>query len=181
MCGWMFKPRWHCSRPEDDPLHTTVPEGSVLTNNLEATVATPYGSDADQFGHISLPRPVRLREVTPEAHEGIKSILRGDPPPPPSAPAVASDFFQGCVELARTKDKSYGGAWRRQGYMGNLSRILSKAARLENMAWSDNPDLGENGILAESEESLEDTLKDLANLASFMYANMREGNRWGAR
>lgn len=88
---------------------------------------------------------------------------------PDLAQSVLSAF-----ELANIKDKAYGEAWRRQGYMGNLARVMSKSERLRNMLWCDVMDRPEAAY-----ESTEDTLLDLINLAGFMLVNLKEGNRWG--
>jgi hypothetical protein len=79
------------------------------------------------------------------------------------------------LALVREKDKAYGGAWQKQGYMGNLARILSKAERLKNMCWTDS-----EGITVDpDDESVMDTLHDLMALCAFMASNIEEGNRWG--
>lgn len=93
-------------------------------------------------------------------------------------------FFQECGDLVSRKNEQYGDAWRKQGYMGNLARIMSKTARLENMLWRDEvPDLpAEVASPTEKEqEAIADTLQDMANLCAFMAANLREGNKWGSR
>lgn len=79
-----------------------------------------------------------------------------------------------------TKKRAYGDAWMRQGYMGNLARIMSKAARLENMLWRDQVqgldfDISQDG----DQESVMDTLIDLSAMCSLMIANLEDGNRWG--
>lgn len=84
-------------------------------------------------------------------------------------------YAEAVQKLIRSKDAAYGGAWQRQGYMGNLARIMSKAARLENMMWRDD---GYTDATDE-DESVMDTLKDLMALAAFMAANIEDGNRWG--
>jgi hypothetical protein len=96
-----------------------------------------------------------------------------------SAAVVAfAAYAEGVQALVREKDKAYGGAWQRQGYMGNLSRILSKVARLENMVWRD-ADSPAAKDLGTQEEPIIDTLKDLMALCAFMGANIEDGNRWG--
>lgn len=82
-------------------------------------------------------------------------------------------------ELLRSKN-AYGTAWRDQGYMGNIGRVLSKASRLRNLMWRDVPqgadfDMDQDGY----PETLLDTLKDLSALCAFAIANLEEGNRWG--
>lgn len=96
------------------------------------------------------------------------------------APSEAELAFRAHADataaLVREKDKSYGGAWQKQGYMGNLARVMSKAARLENMMWCDKAD-GEYD--REAEEPALETLHDLMALCAFMASNLEEGNRWG--
>ena len=81
-------------------------------------------------------------------------------------------------ELIIKKSAAYGNAWERQGYMGNLARVLSKAARLENMVWQDYTPENE-GQEEPGGESVLDTLQDLAALTAFFVANLDGGNRWG--
>lgn len=80
--------------------------------------------------------------------------------------------FQEALQLHERKSAGYGNAWWEQGSMGNLARVLSKAARLKNMLWRDMP-------LADSSESVTDTALDLINLGGFFIMNTRDGNRWG--
>lgn len=91
--------------------------------------------------------------------------------------AEAVSFFNECVDLMMKKDALYGGAWKAQGYMGNVARVLSKVERLKNLLWRDGiPDTDK-----ETEETIEDTLQDLVNLAFFTRSNYQSGNRWGDR
>lgn len=87
-------------------------------------------------------------------------------------PDIAEVFLE-VVDLITMKDAQYGGAWRDQGYMGNVARVLSKAARLKNLMWCDE-DPSET-----LEEPVMDTLIDMIALAAFTVVNLREGNRWG--
>jgi len=93
-------------------------------------------------------------------------------------PAVqAWDAFTAQVrDLIIKKSAGYGDAWQQQGYMGNLARILSKAARLENMLWRDYT---LETAQIDGGEAAMDTLQDLGALCAFMIANLDEGNRWG--
>lgn len=85
----------------------------------------------------------------------------------------AWDQFSSVVrKTIADKSQGYGDAWKDQGSMGNLARVLSKASRLRNLCWGDKE--LEVGI-----EPVEDTLIDLAALAAFMMKNVEEGNRWG--
>lgn len=81
-------------------------------------------------------------------------------------------LFVEAIRLYRRKSQDYGQAWRSQGYLGNVARVLSKSARLKNMLWREDP-------LRGSGESIEDTLLDLINISAFAVINFRENNRWG--
>jgi hypothetical protein len=84
-------------------------------------------------------------------------------------------------QLVKRKDAAYGGAWQKNGYIGNLARIKSKTDRLTNMLWKDEqyPIGGTDGRMSE-EESVLDTLHDLMALCAFMATNIEDGNRWGS-
>lgn len=94
-------------------------------------------------------------------------------------PAVqAWDAFSAQVrDTIVRKSQGYGDAWRRQGYMGNLARVLSKSARLDNMLWCDVDQGMTDG--PDTQESVTETLVDLGAMAAFTVANLEEGNRWG--
>lgn len=81
-------------------------------------------------------------------------------------------IFQEALALAIVKEQEYGGAWREQGWMGNLSRILSKASRLKNMLWMDF-------AMESNEETTEDTALDMINLSAFFLLNKASRNKWG--
>lgn len=81
-------------------------------------------------------------------------------------------IFAECIVLQREKGQTYGDAWRSQGEMGNVARVLSKVARLKKMLWTSNQ-------IASADEPVEDTLLDLINLAGFTLINRRTGNKWG--
>lgn len=81
-------------------------------------------------------------------------------------------IFSEAINLQRKKALTYGEAFRSQGYMGNVARVLSKAARLRRMLWLDFP-------IEDAEEPVQDTLLDLINLAGFLIINYRDRNRWG--
>lgn len=78
------------------------------------------------------------------------------------------------VQIVWDKNKQYGDAWREQGWMGNVARILSKSARIKNMLWADF-------VLSDANESVEDTLQDLVALSVFCLLNRGQENRWGNR
>lgn len=85
--------------------------------------------------------------------------------------SLASVFDQ-ALTLAHSKNATYGDAWRRQGWMGNLARIMSKMARLKHMLWRDHD-------LESSDEPVTDTAIDLVNLTGFLIINRSETNKWG--
>lgn len=107
---------------------------------------------------------LRLQDLPPEAQGSEGHRLASE--------MVA--VFEDCLNLAMAKNSGYGNAWREQGWMGNLARILSKTARLKNMAWRDN--------VAESlPEPHEETAGDLINLCVFFLFNRRDSNKWGRK
>lgn len=85
--------------------------------------------------------------------------------------ALAEEYKM-AFELAKEKNAAYGSAWREQGYMGNLARILSKAARLKNMMWRDSASMY-------ADEPPTDTARDLLNLTAFFLINLCNRNKWG--
>lgn len=95
---------------------------------------------------------------------------------PGSAMAVWQAHTDVVRDLLRKKD-AYGDSWVRQGYMGNVGRVLSKADRLRNLLWKD--DDGGKVRTAGGDETVLDTLYDLSALCAFAIANIEEGNRWG--
>lgn len=86
--------------------------------------------------------------------------------------ALILGIFERCIVLQKRKAETYGEAYRSQGYMGNVARVLSKVSRLRNMVWRD---VG----IESSEESVEDTAFDLINLAAFFLINYMVKNKWG--
>lgn len=82
------------------------------------------------------------------------------------------EIFSACLELQNRKAQTYGSAFRSQGYMGNVARVLSKVARLKKMLWRDFQ-------VEDSEESVMDTALDLINLAAFFIINYTDRNKWG--
>lgn len=85
---------------------------------------------------------------------------------------AAVQEMAGALGVMYEKNALYGGAWREQGWMGNLARIMSKSARLRAMLWRDFH-------LNSAEDPFTDTLQDLINLCVFMSLNRKSGNRWG--
>jgi hypothetical protein len=80
--------------------------------------------------------------------------------------------LEGVVNIVWLKTQRYGDTWRKQGWMGNLARILSKSGRLENMQWQDF------GV-EDANESVQDTAQDLVALAVFFLMNKGQQNKWG--
>lgn len=106
---------------------------------------------------------VDLELVMPEgwqALEGSHTIM------------IALEQMAGALSTLHAKNVQYGDAWREQGWMGNVARIMSKTTRLRNMLWRDQP-------LDSSSEPVQDTLQDLLNLCVFALLNRQAANRWG--
>lgn len=104
-------------------------------------------------------------------------VAHGDPMPLQNLRNVVGD----ALRLADAKNEAYGDAWQKQGYMGNLARIQSKAARLKALLWRDADGDGYPlpANYTRDGETVIDTLLDLINLAGFMAVNWTEENRWG--
>lgn len=109
----------------------------------------------------------------------IELILRG----PADLPAIqgghtlaiSAEVLAGALATVWHKNKHYAGAWREQGWMGNLARVMSKAARLRNMLWRDTP-----GVVVQAlDEPVQDTIQDMINLLVFLTLNLNGGNKWG--
>lgn len=110
----------------------------------------------------SAPRLVLQMPKGMEGAEGVRTLI-----------SLASVFDE-AVAIAHRKNASYGDAWRRQGWMGNLARMMSKMSRIKFMLWRDHD-------LENSEEAISDTAIDLVNLTSFLIINRSETNKWGDR
>lgn len=106
--------------------------------------------------------------------EVVEAVDRKSDDPTAEVLAILDKTMEKVRDLMANKSKAYGDAWRRQGYMGNLARILSKAARLENLLWRDRR--GQAEVL---EESVEDTVLDLIALCVFFRENWLTGIPWG--
>lgn len=85
-------------------------------------------------------------------------------------------LFEKALQLQQEKALTYGDAYRSQGYMGNVARVLSKVARVRNMLWRDSFIAT---VHTSVHESVEDSLLDLINLAGFTLINLNDGNKWG--
>lgn len=142
---------FYCALPREDSIHDT---GQTALEKVAANVNAMF---APYVQHRA--EPIRFPD-----HPTVQDV---------------HTYFEECTDLVRSKNPKYGEAWKRQGYMGNLARIMSKASRLQSMLWrdaEDGPPVPESDVT----ESIEDTLRDLANLTAFMTLNYTEGNRWGA-
>lgn len=108
-------------------------------------------------------------------------VAHGDPMPLQDVRNVVGD----ALRLLEHKNASYRDAWRKQGYMGNLGRLQSKAERLKNLLWRDADGNGyplpPDRIGAEQAETVVDTLLDMVNLSAFMVVNWTAENRWGSK
>lgn len=103
--------------------------------------------------------------VLPQAMEGTEGTA--------TLISLASVYDE-ALQLAHKKNISYGDAWRRQGWMGNLARMMSKMSRIKHMLWRDHD-------LQSAEESATDTAIDLINITGFLVINRSETNKWGNR
>lgn len=86
---------------------------------------------------------------------------------------LLANVFEEALNIAAIKSQAYGNAWRQQGWMGNLARVMSKTSRLKNMLWRDM-------AFSSSTEPVEETVLDQINILGFMHINLRDRNRWGA-
>lgn len=198
-----------CNESKNHVVHGVVEMPDGTSQTFTASVGTApksqlnYTAEEDMMVHVYQPNPDALKDMAgkctylgvdgkrcyrspssewhrtaqprqPEHYDTYAGRITLDNPP--STMQGLMVFFDGCVELAGQKDAAYGGAWRRQGYMGNLARLMSKADRLRNMLWTNDPDGYRRD---EYGETIQDTLKDMANLAGFMHRNYEDGNQWG--
>lgn len=126
-------------------------------------------------------------KLTSAGEEAIKAMIWpvAEAPPkeqfwPGSAEAVWQEYNRQVAELLTMK-RAYGNAWQKQGYMGNLARIMSKTARLENLLWRDHSEPGNSTAASDAEDEMVlDTLRDLGALCAFMVSNIEMKNRWGS-
>lgn len=87
--------------------------------------------------------------------------------------AMAAEYSRSFA-LVVQKTEGYGDAWKHQGWMGNVARILSKSARLKSLLWRDI-------AISGHDETIEDTARDLMNLCVFFLLNRGQDNKWGRR
>lgn len=88
--------------------------------------------------------------------------------------ARVEDIFAEAARLFENKNRNYGDSWRNQGWRGNVSRILEKAARVRTMVWR-----GGNVLLNSSSEHPRETMLDMINTLAFAIINMDDDVEWG--
>lgn len=166
----------HARTPAVDDDFLMLAPAEPVRLNCQATICNFYTSSPEKMqahilGHVLEPKD--------------KQPLGKQPPDPfedALIPAVqAWDSFADHVrQIIVDKSMAYGDAWERQGWMGNLARVMSKTSRLQNMLWRSTPWLGTgDGESQEETEQVRDTAADLAALCAFLVANIDEENRWG--
>lgn len=84
------------------------------------------------------------------------------------------DVFAKAMELYDKKNADYGDAWQRDGWRGNLPRLLQKAERVRNLLWRSDP-----RTPAVGDEQAVDTLLDMLNSIAFTIINLVEEREWG--
>lgn len=145
--------------------------GAPVKSSVHAVARVPQPYEA------GMPEPKPMTVIGTKMHEIIENYVQaGKVSGTGYTETMVANFFRDVEKLVALKDEHYGAAWRRQGYMGNLARILAKADRLRNMAWRD-----EQQHVAElgGEETACDTVRDMAALCAMFEANLLSGNRWG--
>lgn len=148
--------------------------GALASSSVHSVVRVPGPGQPYESG---TPAADAVATMGTKMHETIENYVRaGKVSGPGYTETMVANFFRDVEKLVALKDEHYGAAWRRQGYMGNLARILGKADRLRNMAWRD-----EQQHVAElgGEETACDTVRDMAALCAMFEANLLSGNRWG--
>lgn len=143
------------------------PKNHVFKSSHMKGVCASCGETPDHSSHISaFDGAARNSQVIEDLRREIVKVQEG-------TVQQAEDWFDGVAELIAEKNKAYGDAWKKQGYLGNLGRIMSKTERLRNLLWREVEAVSSSG------ESVQDTLRDLAALAFFMARNYSEENKWG--
>jgi hypothetical protein len=84
------------------------------------------------------------------------------------------DVFAKAMELYDKKNEDYGDAWQRDGWRGNLPRLLQKAERVRNLLWRADP-----RTPAVGDEQAVETLLDMLNSIAFTVINLVEEREWG--
>lgn len=91
---------------------------------------------------------------------------------------IIADVFSEVCALVEKKEQAYKGSWRKRGWRGNLTRVLTKGDRLESVLW--RPDWQDVvARMKEPEETVEDTALDQIALLAMFLVNYRAGNEWG--
>jgi hypothetical protein len=137
----------------------------------EGTECPKWHHDADERGR-------------PKDAQTFYAVANADEDPEPAIPADSAiavwDAYAAMVRDLLVRKSAYGNSWRKRGWNGNVTRVLTKADRLNEMLMRDKPWLGTGGDEDKEEfESVLDTLLDIGPLAAFAIANIEEGNRWG--
>lgn len=115
------------------------------------------------------------KEVAPGTHQLILRLpMEAEGMEGTRTLIALSNFYGHALATAQEKSFTYGDAWRRQGWMGNLARMMSKMARLKNMCWRDHS-------MEDARESVSDSALDLANITGFFAINRSEDNKWGTQ
>lgn len=165
-CVWEYGDRKCGSTPQ---MH--------FSNNLPFQIQVEFPVAPDPVGDY-------LAEKADHAYETYHGASFPVDYPDPTTAQVVAMFHDRALRLAVDKDQAYRKAWVEQGYIGNVARILSKASRLRNMVWCDQASDLPPEVAApteQEEETLRDTLLDMANLCAFAAHNMAQGNRWGGQ
>lgn len=145
--------------------------GALAESSVHAVARMPQPYQA------GTPEPRPMAAIGTRMHEVLEAYTKsGKAALPGMTETMVANFFRDVEKLVALKDAHYGAAWRRQGYMGNLARILAKADRLRNMAWRDEQ---QNLAELDGEETACDTVRDMAALCAMFEANLLNGNRWG--
>lgn len=118
--------------------------------------------DYEFHPEVNHPRLVLQLPPAMEGAEGTRTLIE------------LTSVFEQAMHIAHRKGFTYGPAWRHQGWMGNIARMISKMGRLKNMCWRDQ------GIES-SEESVADNAFDMINITGFFIINRHDDNKWGAQ
>lgn len=155
--------------------------GSYASPSVQVAFDGAYmGESPDMYETAEGERRERVARLELELLKAREDqVAHGDPMPLQDVRNVVGD----ALRLLEHKNQGYRDAWRKQGYMGNLGRLQSKAERLKNLLWRDADGNGyplpPDRIGAEQAETVVDTLLDMVNLSAFMVVNWTAQNRWG--
>lgn len=153
--------------------------GSYASPSVQVAFDGAYmGESPDMYETAEGERREKVQRLEVELLKAREDqVAHGDPMPLQDVRNVVGD----ALRLLESKNVSYRDAWRKQGYMGNLSRVQSKAERLKSMLWRDADGDGYPlpANYTRDGETIVDTLLDLINLSAFTVVNWTEENRWG--